>query len=403
MLGTLLELGASTDPIIIGIALIIIIGYIGGAVFRRTRIPEVLILMLIGIILVPVGNLIPASYLSVLKSLVPTIGAIALVVIMFNASKELKFNDRLAKNWKGVTFGILDTVISAIVLAFFMQYFLGWPLIYGAILGAIIGETTTVVVIPLIRGIKITSDLYNVIFVETTINAVASIVVFSLLLGFATGVKSFTLAQFPSYLLDYISVAVFLGIVAGIVWLFVIKTVKHAREYLATIAVALFLYGIVDLFNGAAIISVLIFAMIIGNEQVFAKYLNIKSKLTKKGETSVQNAIEFLIRTFFFVLMGMIIVLSVQYLIYGIIVTVIVVGIRYLETRTILYNNDPTEKKLVFALMPRGVTTATLAAIVFGIGGIFFSQIFYICFMVIVFTTILSSIMLSRTKFEVKK
>ncbi len=76
---------------------------------------------------------------------------------------------------------------------------------------------------------------------------------------------------------------------------------------------------------------------------------------------------------------------------------------RYLQVRIVLRKSTTDERKLAFALMPRGVTVATLATIAYGIGGTYFMQTFYISFIVIVATSIMSSIMLNRVSVEVRK
>jgi cell volume regulation protein A len=410
----LFDVAFSSESLVV-IALIIIIGYISTAVFRRTRIPELLILMLIGIFLVRIVNIVPANYLDTLLAIAPVFGSLALVVIMFNGSKGLKFESELVRNWKGLAFGILDIVLSVAIVSVLMRYAFGWPTIYGAILGAILGSTSTVVVIPFIRKVKINQDIFNSLFIETTVNSLVSIVVFSVLLVFING-QSFSAFSFTSYLLDYVSVAVVMGFLTGIGWIFIINNLKGAREYAATLAMAILLYGMVGIFNGASIIAVLIFGMIIGNEETIINALNLDHfvKRVKNDsqqsirddavdERPVENELEFLIRTFFFVFMGMIVVLSVQYLVYGIIITLLLVLARYVEVGILLGSNTPVERSLALSLTPKEVTVATLATVVFGFGGFYFTQTFYISFMVIVVTGILSSFMLNRVKVEVKK
>lgn len=397
MINVLLEL-SSSSPVLIAVALIIILGYIGLALFRRTRVPEVLILMLIGILIANTGFLASGT-IDTLRSFAPLFGSLALVVIMFNGSRNLKFDRSLLTNWKGTAIGLLDPALSVIFVSVFMHYIFQWPLIYGAILGAIIGETSSIIVIPFIRRVKIDPAMFNALFIETTINSVTAIVVFSILLAFVNA-QSITAFSSTSYILDYIGVSVLIGTIAGFVWIFILGSVRSAREYLATLAIALLVYGIVDVFNGAAVISVMIFGLIIGNQKLIAGPLKLNVKIRKKGERSVERALEFLITTFFFVFMGLIAVLSTQYLAYGLLIVGILIMARYIEGKLVLYKNSPEDRNLFFALMPRGVTAATLASILYGLGSTYYSQIFYISFMVIVITSIISSLLLNRTKLE---
>ncbi len=411
---------SSSSAVLVAIALIIIIGYISSAIFRRTRVPELLILMLIGIFLVHVVNVVPINYLDVMRSLAPVFSSLALVVIMFNGSKELKLGDTALRSLKGITLGLLDTIISMTIVSLVMHDIFGWPLLYGVILGAVLGETASIVVIPFIRKVKLSPDIFGTLFAETTINSVGVIAIFSLLLILASNqvVSAFS---FTTYVLDYLSFAIVMGLIAGAGWLFLANTLKNAREYIATLAVAILLYGFVDIFNGAAIISVMIFGIVIGNEQVITELARFNARDRKDNdngkavkvqtsvmgdqvsEKAVEKELEFLISTFFFVFMGMLTVLSKQYLFYGIMISVLLIIARYAEIRAVLYKNTQDERSLAFALMPRGVTVATLATILYGLGGAYFMQIFYISFIVIVVTSIISSLMLNRVSVEVKK
>ena len=401
MVPILLEL-ISSSYVLIAIALIILVGYLGLAIFRRTKIPEVLILMLIGILIARAGNLFSAATIGTLRSFAPLFGSIALVVIMFNGSKKLKLDNKFMTNWKGIALGILDTVLAAAALALLMHYVFNWPFVYGAIMGAILGETTSIVVMPLINRINIEEDMHDTLFMETAINSVLAILMFSILLILLNS-QAVSIFSSASYILDYLGVSVLIGIAAGIIWIYVMSSVKIARDYLAAIAVAFLLYGFVDIFNGAAIISVLIFGMFIGNYNILAGIFKLNTKVRKKGEKSVENGFEFIITTFFFVFMGMIVVLSPRYLAYGVVITAVLLVLRYLQSVTVLHKDTEAEQGLFFALSPRGVTVATLASILYGLGGLYFTQTFYISFMVIVLTSIISSILLTRVKFDVKK
>lgn len=412
---------SSSSTVLVAIALIIIIGYLSAAIFRRTRVPELLILMLIGIFLVQVVHAIPSNYLDVLRSLAPVFGSLALIVIMLNASKALKFDNSAIRSLKGFVMGILDNVLAAAGLSLLMYYLFGWPFIYGAILGVILGETSSIVVIPFIRKVELDQGIFGILFAETTVNSILAIAVFSLLVLMA-GDKVVSAFSFTTYVLDYLSFAIVMGIIAGIVWLFISNFVESANEYLATLAIAILLYGVVSIFNGAAIISILIFGMIMGNEKSFAGILGhagnegktssdkelekskaSKAESNKANEKAVEKELEFLISTFFFVFMGMITELSLEYLLYGLLISFILIIVRYVQVYGILRNNPAEERKLAFALMPRGVTVATLATILYGMGGIYFMQIFYISFMVIVVTSVMSSLMLNKVSVKVRK
>mgnify|MGYP001772743258 CR=1 FL=1 len=387
------------DSILITIALVILIGYLGDYLFRVTRLPEAVILMLIGMLLVPIGHIIPDRYVSLLKELAPLFGDIALVVIMFDGGRRISFQVPLSSWGLGLTLAVLDIILPMAILTPFMYYVFNWPPIYGAILGTILGETTSTVIIPIAVRLNISEYMYNVIVMEATLNSVVSILVFYLLQILLNG--NFTLQSYVKYTISYFSIAVFLGLLVGILWLIAVNWIRGTRTYVVTVAIAFLLYGIVDLLGGAAVVAVLIFAIIIGNYELISQHTGLKIKIDEDMLNIVENELEFLVRTFFYVLIGIIAIISLYYTLLALLITGLLVAIRFIEVNSLV--KDQRFSKLLTTLVPRGLTAAVLASMMLNMNYPPYSQeIFYITFMVIVFTNIIASIMLAAISREVK-
>jgi cell volume regulation protein A len=392
----------STNALIITIAVVMILGYISKAIFRLTKIPEILILMFFGVLLVPIGHLLPQIYTNTLISLAPLFGSIALIVILLGGSKNIHPRSKYNKSALGILLGLFDILLPTIILAYFMNYFFGWKILYGAILGAILGETTTIVVIDIIKRLKIPFSIYDMLVMEATTNSIFSIIAFSIILILITG-NALTFNTLSTYTVDYISVGVFFGLLMGFLWLFLLRLIKSAKEYLAILAVALLLYGITALFNGAAIIAVFIFGLIVGNHKTLGKLLKISSDINETEINISEKDIEFLIRTFFFVFIGIIAIISLQYFELAVIITLILILIRYFEIKIFFRKEDKEYWKLAFSLLPRGTTAAILATLLYSLNGIYFNNIFYITFMVILITNIIAGISLTLVSPKLKK
>jgi len=273
-----------------------------------------------------------------------------------------------------------------------MNSFLGWPLVYGAILGAILGETTTTVIIPVATRLSISDSMYNTIVVEATFNSVVSILLFYLLTILLTG--QFSALSYTRYVISYFSIAVFLGLITGILWLLALSWIRSAKAYVVTIGVAFLLYGVVDLLGGAAVVAVLIFAVIIGNHDVISDYFGLRLNIDEERLNIVEGELEFLVRTFFYVLIGMISIISLYYAILAMAITGVLLAIRYVEVYSIV--RDSRFSTLLFALAPRGLTAAVLASIFLNMGyNPYSTYVFLVAFMVIIFTNIISSSLLS--------
>jgi cell volume regulation protein A len=390
----------NTTSVLVAVGLIIILGYVAEALFRRTKIPDVLLLMLIGLIIVPVAHLLPDQYLLTLRGLLPIFGTIALIVIMYQGAKQISIASGKLKSRKGLLLAILDGVLAIAIVTPLMYYLFGWPPIYGALLGSVVASTGAVVVLSIINKLSLPHDIYETLLVEATFNSVVSILFFTIILNFATG-TAFTLPGFVTYAIDYLSVAVFIGVAAGIAWLFVMSALRIASDYLITIAVAILLYGVVDFFNGAGIVSILVFSIIIANYKLIGKYLRINISVNEKETIFVERNFAFLIKTFFFVFLGMVAAISVDYLALGVLITTLLLLARYIQARLVLGSQNKY-LDIVFAMFPRDTTSAVLAGLLYAIGGMYFNYIFYVTFVVIVLTNILTSIFTSRIKAQVK-
>ncbi|MGC8569710.1 MAG: cation:proton antiporter [Caldivirga sp.] len=382
----------STDGILITLALIILIGYVGDYLFRLTRVPEAVILMLIGILLVPIGHVIPVKYVTLLRDLAPLFGDIALVMIMFDGGRKISFRTPISSSGLGLALATLDVAIPSVLLAVVMYSFFNWPLVYGAILGAILGETTTTVIVPLATRLVISDEIYNTVIIEATFNSVVSILFFYLLTILLTG--HFSILSYTRYVISYFSIAVFLGLIAGMLWLLALNWIRSTKAYVVTIGIAFLLYGIVDLLGGAAVVAVLIFAVIIGNHEVISEYMGLRLNISEERLNIVESELEFLVRTFFYVLIGMISIISLYYALLALVVTGVLLAIRYIEIFSVV--RDSKASNLLFALAPRGLTAAVLASIFLNMNyQPYSSYIFLVTFMVIIFTNIVSSGLLS--------
>ena len=395
MIAFIVTSGLQVDLLLVVISLIILIGYISEIVFKLTMIPEVLILMFIGILLGPTIHLLPTTYMTTLRSLTPLFGSIALIMIMFNGGRIIKLRKKILSDGTGYVLAFADILLSSAVLAVFMNLAFKWPLIYGGLLGIVVGETSVLMVIPLIKRVKIKQSLYEIITIETTFNSVFAILAFYLILAPISG-SSFSALSYAKYILSYISIAVLVGLAGGMIWLFVQNLFRGARSYIATLAIAILLYSLVDLLNASAVVSVLIYAMIIGNSKTINKYLRLAREKETKYAIDVEHEMEFLVRTFFFVLLGVISFISIYYFLLGLVITAVLIAIRKIEVGGILPEMDKRYKDFVFSLTPRGLSVAVLSSIYYATGYPYSQQIFYIAFMTIILTNVAFSILASR-------
>ena len=105
------------------------------------------------------------------------------------------------------------------------------------------------------------------------------------------------------------SIAIVLGILAGLLWLKVLDFFRNRKySYMTTLAAMLIVFASVNLLGGSGPIAILIFGIILGNCNDFSRFLKLRScTIVDESIKFLHGEVTFFIRTFFFVYMGMMI------------------------------------------------------------------------------------------------
>ena len=238
----------STTILIIG--LMLFFSHFLSLQFRRTNIPDVLILMLVGIVIGPVLGITTPEDFGRIGSLIATI---ALVVILFEGGTTLNL-DVLGKSL-GTTglLAMVSFVLTAAIIALIGFFTLGLSPLAAAILGVTLGNTSSPVVIPLVNSLRLSEKPATVLVLESALTDVLSIVgVFALLqIHTQGGVEPGRLAG--SVMASLIFAAV-IGVIGGIGWLLVLGKVRDFPNTISsTLAYVFIVYGLTEMlgFSGA--------------------------------------------------------------------------------------------------------------------------------------------------------
>ena len=130
------SLVASAPILLLAASVVIIMGVLGEAFFKRTGIPDILFLMVLGIIIGPILGIIqPEAVLQI----VPYFAAVALIVIMFDGGLNLHIGKVLKTAHFAVILVIVGFAVSVSIVAALAHYGLGWEWIDSILLGSILG------------------------------------------------------------------------------------------------------------------------------------------------------------------------------------------------------------------------------------------------------------------------
>ncbi|HIE33535.1 MAG TPA: hypothetical protein EYP86_00140 [Candidatus Altiarchaeales archaeon] len=353
------------------LGVIIIIGFLGNVLFSRTRIPEALFLLIVGLIIGPVLSLINTEPLKEISSFVATI---ALIMILLEAGTSLDIR-KLLRNFSHATvFTLMVFILSTGFISLFLYLLMNWPLEHSLILGVISGGTTTITVMALASRCSISEDAKNLLFLESIINDITVISAAVILIQIIkTGIVELT--KIGNLILASISIAFLVGFLAGIVWIIILFRYleKHELNYVATLGIALILYSFIESVGASGAIAVLIFSLTVGNFRNVMMRFRIKTKLitensleTMKKIKSIQLAMTFFVKTFFFVFLGLIFSfknLTDEILIIVSVIIIILLIARLFSTEVLSHfdNRYKQDRFLITTMLPRGLTATVVA------------------------------------------
>ena len=164
-----------------------------------------------------------------------------------------------------------------------------------------------------------------------------------------------------------------------------------------TLAAIFLIYIIVESLKGSGAIAALLFGLVLGNKKTFHKILKMKERSRDAHESvkATQTEVSFFIRSFFFVYLGLIATINMQFILYGAAVVVILVVVRLLavEISTIKMGLRENEKNIIRIMTPRGLAVAVMAQVPLSLGLPYGNEILNIGFIVILGTTLYTTIM----------
>ncbi|HEX5625717.1 MAG TPA: cation:proton antiporter, partial [Saprospiraceae bacterium] len=321
----------STAVIIIVIGLFIFWGHYLNGVFERKSIPDVLGLMFIGMIIGPVLHLVDPSSFGKFGSIFSNL---VLIFILFESGLELKLAEVKAsfKSSAGITVaGFATTWISLTLMCFFI-FDLSW--LSSVFIGATLGGTSSAVVVGLVRKIAVQPKTSATLIMESAESDVFTLAIPISILGLMlTGEvqTNLVISQFLSSLV----MALLIGISGSFLWSFILNQMPSLKTtHFSTPAFLFILYGIAEYLNFSGPLTALSFGIAIGNLQFIeprfiTRFIPDANIVLSKMEKDFFGEIVFLLRTFFFVFIGISIQIGrLDWLLWGAFITLMLYLIR---------------------------------------------------------------------------
>ncbi len=381
---------ASAPILLLAASVVIILGVLGEAFFKKTGIPDIAFLMVLGIIIGPILGIVqPAAVVEI----VPYFAALALIIIMFDGGYNLHIGNVLKTAHFAIVLVILGFAVSVGIVTGFAHWGLGWEWLDSILLGTIVGGSSSIIVFGLVRKLKISDDAKSMLSFESALTDILStIVAFVLFEAVLTG--NFSLDLLGETIGRAVIVGLILGFGVGVPWMFIISKLSNAQHnYMLTLGVLFLLFFLANSFGESGALTALVFGLMLGNKKYLLKKLHIKLP-EHTIDNSLHTQVTFIVRAFFFVFVGLLASFGqIEYVIFGIVAAVAIYIGRIAITHTALVRGfSRLDKKVTSVMIPRGLAAAVLATIPLTMGlqnGEAYPQIvFFILLTSVIITTI---------------
>lgn len=355
----------STTILVIG--LMVFFAHFLSLQFRKTNIPDVLVLMLVGIVIGPLLGVVTPDDFGKIGSLIATI---ALVVILFESGTSLDL-DVLGKSL--ATTGWLSFVcfaLTAVIVALIGYAALDLALLPSVLLGVTLGGTSSAVVIPMVSALGLSEKPATVLVLESALTDVLCIVgVFALLQIYTQG--GVEPGRLIGSVLSALIFAAVIGVIGGIGWLLVLGKIRDFPNTISsTLAYVFIVYGATEFLGFSGAIAALALGVTLTNFEKFGlhRIQSIDRNLVPLNDMDLgfyREAV-FLLKTYFFVYLGISIHFGTAYLaLVAIAMVLLVYGMRLALTRQIFRAEiySLRDAAITSMLAPKGLAAAVLASL----------------------------------------
>lgn len=399
--------------ILLGVCLIIFFGFLAEFIFKKFSIPDVLFLIILGFVIGP--NVLNYASAAGLAEIAPVFTTFTLLFLLFDGAFNINLSSLIREFSESFVLTIFNFVISTVAIATIVWiagyfWFGGFSIGVSLLTGFILGGVSSSFVIPVLKQLQVKEKLYSLLTLESALTDVFCIV------AALTTMKMIQLSQIGfkaafTQIASLFGVAGLIGILGGIIWILLIIHVFKEHNFIMVIAYLILLYVGAESLGGqgAGAITALFFGLMLNNSKQLSSItqgiLTTKARDKKKalkGDLGVSatthseeyfyHQISFLLKTFFFVYVGLLMDLSdMSALVIGIILSVALMVTR---TASLLLTKhfELVEQRFVNSVFARGLAAAAIVQVAIELGIPHAAFIAKITYVVITATIIFSSI-----------
>jgi cell volume regulation protein A len=345
--------------ILLALCLTVIISYVFDITSKYTKIPGVGMLILLGIVIqllvANTGFIMPN-----MKPLLPVIGTIGLILIVMEASLDIKLKkNRIGLIMKSVSSAIFLFIFFVAILTFIMVNILDYKVIDSLLNAIPLGIISSAVAIS--SSVHLDTEQKEFVVYESSFSDIIGIIVFDFIIinqgSIGRGLVNFT---FNGMLTIVVAVAL------TTVLAMLLHKISYHVHYVIILTSVVMVYVLAKLIHLPALLLVLVFGIVLSNSQlventVIRRYVDFeKFRNDVDSFRRILRELTFIVRSFFFIMFGYYASVGGLFNLRNIIVSLLITAgmllIRWLYFRYVL--KIPSLTLVFFA--PRGLITILL-------------------------------------------
>ena len=293
-----------TSTIIITLCILLLIAYVFDLTSSKTRIPSVILLLLLGWAVRQVSTAVHIT-IPDLSGLLPLFGTVGLILIVLEGSLELELNrSKTPVIKKSVLAALLPMLVLAFLLAYAFQLFQPGLSFRDALTNAVpLCVISSSIAIPSVKYLS--SFNREFITYESSLSDIFGVVFFNFVALNELG-QSHSMLEAGLQLL----IMILVYFIATVLLAFLLGKIDHHIKYIPIILLVLLIYAIAKLYHLPSLIFILILGLFLGNLDELKRFKWVARLKPDELNTEVHKFKDliteatFLVRTVFFLLFG---------------------------------------------------------------------------------------------------
>ena len=291
------------STLIIVLCLLILIAYAFDLSSKHTKIPTVIILIIMGY---SINQAIVFFEITIpnLDMLLPILGTVGLILIVLEAGLDLELNKNKKKLISSSFFSaLIPLLFLLLVFGFVINYYTGQGLMTSLLNAVPFCIISSAIAIPSVQNLA-TAKKEFVVY-ESSMSDIFGVILFNFFMRNDT-------VNFGSFITFFTQILIILviSLVASLGLALLIKKIDHHVKFIPIIVMIILIYFIAKIYHLPALVFILIFGLFLNNLDELTRFKFVKKLQPEKLNLEVREfakligEVSFLVRTIFFLLFG---------------------------------------------------------------------------------------------------